>query len=219
MPARPDLPSRRSSIGATSAVLAAVVLSRPVHAQSAEAEALFNDGNRLMTEHKLAEACEAFEASNHAEPRAGTLIRLGECREQNQQLASAWSAYRDALNRVKDPRKRDYAISRAAAIEPRMSYFKVSVAADSKLDGLTITRNGKPLDATLWDRALPVDGGEYMIVARAPNHLEWQATASVPVERGNVTLEVPRLKEWTAPAQPLPITAAMSSWRTPARTP
>src|ERR1043165_7838821 len=45
------------------------------YAQSAEAEKLFNDGNRLMATEKLAEACAAFEASNRAEPRAGTLIR------------------------------------------------------------------------------------------------------------------------------------------------
>ena len=202
MPARRDLPRRPSSIAAISTVLAMLALSRPSHAQSAEAEALFNEGNQLMTEHKLAQACEAFEASNRAEPRAGTLIRLGECREQNQQLASAWSAYRDALNRVKDPRKREYATSRAGGVEQRLSYLKVSVAADGKLDGLVITRNGKPLDPTLWDRSLPVDGGEYVIVARAPDHDEWQATASVAIEHGNITLEVPRLKERSTPTPP-----------------
>jgi len=45
--------------------------------------------------------CEAFDASNRLEPRAGTLIALGDCREKNQQLASAWSAYKDALTRVR----------------------------------------------------------------------------------------------------------------------
>jgi cytochrome c-type biogenesis protein CcmH/NrfG len=60
-----------------------------LRAQSAEAEALFTEGDTLMKQGKVAEACEAFEASNRIEPRAGTLIRLGECREQNHQLASA----------------------------------------------------------------------------------------------------------------------------------
>lgn len=203
MPVRRD-PPRRASIAAISAVLAALVASRPAHAQRAEAEALFNDGNRLMTEHQLAQACEAFEASNRIEPGAGTLIRLGDCREQNQQLASAWSAYRDALSRVKDRRKRDYAAAHASALEPRLSYFTISVSADSKLDGLTITRNDKPLDPMLWNRALPVDGGDYVIVARAPGHDDWRATTSIPLERGNVTLEVPRLHEPIAPPPPPP---------------
>src|SRR3954471_19716733 len=79
-------------------------------AQSAEAEALFNEGDKLMAAGQLAQACDAFESSNRIETRAGTLVRLGECREQNHQLASAWSAYKDALTRAKDPRKHDIAL-------------------------------------------------------------------------------------------------------------
>src|SRR5450432_2336877 len=101
-------------------IMIAVLCFVPVaRAQSAEAEALFNDGARLMAAGQLAEACEAFEASNRIESRAGTLIRLGECREQNHQLASAWSAYKDALTRVRDPQKRALAESKVAQLEPR----------------------------------------------------------------------------------------------------
>src|SRR5258705_11524929 len=110
-----------------------------------------------MVDGKLAQACAAFEASNRVEPRGGTLIRLGECREQNHQLASAWSAYKDALNRVKDPRKRELAAARVAALEPRLSYLTVSVPEDSRVDGLVITRNGGAPDLGLWNRAIPVD--------------------------------------------------------------
>ncbi|TMQ17611.1 MAG: hypothetical protein E6J90_22095 [Deltaproteobacteria bacterium] len=168
------------------------------HAQNAEAESLFAEGNKLMAEGKLADACDAFEASNRAEPRAGTLIRLGECREQNQQYASAWSAYKDALNRVKDPRKRQFATGKAAALAARLSYLTISVPDDSRVDGLTLTRNGKPLDPTLWNRALPVDGGAYIIAGRAPGHEEWQTTARVPGEGGKISVEVPKFKEIAA---------------------
>src|SRR6059058_5723916 len=92
MRARLDLQRRRVSIAAISVALGVLGASRAAHAQNAEAEALFDDGNRLMSSGKLAQACDAFEASNRTEPRAGTLIQLGECREQNQQMASAWSA-------------------------------------------------------------------------------------------------------------------------------
>jgi len=190
------LRGRRISIAAISAaIVVAGAGERSAHAQSAEAEALFEDGNRLMADGQLAQACDAFEASNRVEPRAGTLIQLGTCRERNQQLASAWSAYKDALGRVKDPRKRDLAQARATALEARLSYLTVSVADDSRVDGLTITRNGRPFDAMLWNRALPVDGGDYVIAGRAPGHEAWQTTAHVPAEGAKLSVEVPRFKE------------------------
>jgi len=172
------------------------------HAQSAEAEALFTEGNKLMAAGSLTEACDAFEASNRAEPRAGTLLRLADCRERHQQLASAWSAYKDALNRAKDERKRDYAAAQAAALESRLSYLTVRVAAEVRIDGLALTRNGKPFDQALWNHALPIDGGDYLIVGQAPGHAPWQVTAHVPVEGGNISVELPRLRKLAEPAQP-----------------
>lgn len=184
----------------------AVLHATAAHAQSAEAEALFNDAARLMAGGKLAEACEAFEASNRIEQRAGTLIRLGECRELNHQLASAWSAYQDALTRVRDPRKRELARVRVAALEPRLSYLTVLVPDDVRVDGLVLSRNGRPLDAGLWNRAIPIDGGTYVIGGRAPGHEEWNTTVVVPPDSGKVSVEVPRFKELArlvAPAEPL----------------
>jgi len=200
---------RRSLIGATSIILSIVAAGSPARAQSARGEALFNDGDRLMSEGKLAEACDAFEASNRIEPRAGTLIRLGECREQNQQLASAWSAYKHALERVKDPRKREFAAARVVALEPQLSYLTVSVSDASQIEGLTLVRNGTSLDPTLWNRPQPVDGGDYVITVRASAHEEWQTTVHVATVGAKVTIEVPKLKKLSKETAPMP--AAPSS--------
>lgn len=188
----------RRSIAAISAACAVVVAIAGEHAagaQSAEAEALFEQGSQLMAAGKLADACDAFEASNRIESRAGTLVRLGECREQNHQLASAWSAYKDALTRARDPRKRDIAVAKVAQLEPRLSYLTVSVADDARVDGLALARNGGALDPGLWNRAVPVNGGQYIIAGRAPGHEEWQTTVTVPDEGGKVAVEVPKFKE------------------------
>ena len=188
-------PMLRVSIVATSVTLCMFVAGSPARAQSAKAEALFNDGNRLMAEGKLAQACNAFEASNRIESGAGTLIRLGECREQNRQLASAWSAYKRALARVKDPRKREFAAARVAALESRLSYLTMSVSEASRIEGLTLARSGTSLEPVLWNRPQPVDGGDYVITARAPDHEDWQTTVHVAVMGARVSIEVPRLKE------------------------
>jgi hypothetical protein len=163
------------------------------HAQNAQAERLFEEGNKLMADGKLAQACAAYEASNHVEPRAGTLIQLGECRERNQQFASAWSAYKDALNLATDPRKQTFATTKAAALEPRLSYLTVAVSDQSRIRGLVLTRNGTSLDPMLWNRALPVDGGDQVITVRAPGYETWQKTVHVPVERAKLSVDVPVL--------------------------
>jgi len=167
----------------------------PSYAQNAAAEALFSDGERLLKEGKIAEACEAFEGSNRIETRAGTLINLGLCREQNGQLASAWSAFKDALTRVKDPKKQQIATEHVAAIEPKLSYITINVPDESRIDGLVVSRNTVTLDAALWNRAVPVDGGTYVIAGHAPGHEEWSTTVTVPNESGKVAVEVPRFKE------------------------
>ncbi len=187
---RLDRVPRALSIAAIS-----LLVSTRAHAQSAEAEQLFSDGDRLMKQGKLAEACDAFEASNKLEARAGTLIRLGECREQNHQYASAWSAFKDALTRVKDARKKEIATKKVAELEPRLSFLTVSVPDEARIDGLQLARNGQSLDPVLWNRAVPVNGGEYTIAGRAPGHEEWRTTVNVPDEKGHVSVDVPKFKE------------------------
>jgi hypothetical protein len=191
------LPRRWTSIAAISAL---AILTSRARAQSAEAAALFDDGVKLLQQNKIAEACNAFESSNRIESRAGTLIRLGDCREHNNQLASAWSAYKDALTRVKDPRKQKVARDRIAALEPRLSYLTIAVAAP--IDGLAISRDDKPVDAGLWNRAIPIDGGDYAITASAPGHATWKGTATVPSEHGTITITVPKLAEEVTPVTP-----------------
>jgi hypothetical protein len=192
--------------------MCAAVTASHAYAQSAEAESLFSEGNKLMKEGKIGQACDAFEASNRIEPRAGTLIRIGECRERNHEFASAWSAYKDALNRVKDPRKKKLAAAKAAEIEPKLSYLTVSVPDESRVEGLTITRNGQPFDHGLWNREVPVNGGEYVIGGQAPGREEWSATVTVPAESGKVSVEIPKLGEITklvTPPAPTPSPPAL----------
>jgi len=177
-------------------VVAIACVPRLSRAQSAEAQTLFSDGEKLLAAGEIEKACAAFEASNRIEPGAGTLIRLGDCRAQNHQLASAWSAYKGAADRAKDPRKAARAKAQSDALEPTLSTFEIVVA--QPVDGLAITRNGIAYDSSLWGRAVPVDGGDYLISATAPNHEAWHGHAHVAVDHDHVRLEVPALAESAA---------------------
>jgi tetratricopeptide (TPR) repeat protein len=185
-------------VGSWTAAISLLVIAAiggDARAQNAEAEALFRDGDRLLDAGEIAAACDSFEASNRVEPRAGTLIRLADCREKNGQLASAWSAYSDALSRVKDPKKREIAQAKVSGLEPRLSYLTINVSDESRIAGLVITRNGQTVDASFWNRGAPVDGGEYVIAGRAPGHEEWSTKVTVKPEADKVAVEVPKFKE------------------------
>ena len=177
-----------------------------------DAETLFRDGKALMQQGKIAEACDAFEASEQADHSVATVLSLADCRDKNRQYASAWSLFLQADSQTRtDPSKAALnrtARARAAAIEPRLSYLTVSVSNENRIEGLTLTRNGKAFDPMLWNRALAVDGGDYIIAGRAPGHEPWQTTAHVAAERARVSVEVPKFKDLGKLISPPAATAA-----------
>jgi hypothetical protein len=175
--------------------LALVLAPRAARAQSSEAERQFVEAEAALAAGKVAEACALFEASNRIEPRAGTLVNLGLCREKLGQLGSALEAFRAALTRVKDPKKKQVAVDRIAALEPRASSIMISVPREARVAGLVVSRDGRPVDAADWGRAVAVDGGSYEIAATAPGHQRWSTTVRVAPQSDRASVSVPRLGE------------------------
>jgi hypothetical protein len=192
-------PTRRRGLVAWVVSIAAISLlaiaSVPAHAQNAEAERRFVEAEALLSAGKVAEACASFEASNRLEPRAGTLINIGLCKEKLGKLASALAAFRGALDRVKDPRKKAVAAERVAALAPRVSQLTISVGPEARVEGLTISRGGEPIDAADHGRPVPVDGGSYEIAASAPGYRRWSTSIRVAPERDKASVSVPVLVE------------------------
>ena len=183
----------RSLAAAISAATVVVIGSGQARGQSAEAQAWFDRGIQMFEAHQFDDACDAFERASRIEPDAGTLSWLGACREQNHQLASAAAAYRDALARARDPRKRAFAQQHAAALVPRLSQLTLIVADDGRLVDLTIKCDDRAIDSEQWNRPIPIDGGVHVILAEASGYEAWRITTQVPVESGQVRIEVPRL--------------------------
>lgn len=183
-------------------VVAFVAVSPIARAQpaGAQAEVLFRQGRDLMAAGKIGEACTAFAESEQLEPAVTTLLNLAGCREKNQQLASAWGLFLEAERKSRSAsdaaiqQLHGIAQSRAQKLEPRLSTLIISVPVESRVGGLEVGRNGEVVDAGAFNRALPVDGGTYMISARAPGNAEWSTSVTVAVERDVKTVEVPKLK-------------------------
>jgi len=176
--------------------LVVALFAAPAGAQVAEQ--LFRDGKRLMSEGKIGEACAAFEGSYRKEAAVTTLLNLADCREKNGQLASAWARFVDADRMTRgEPDQASFngiARQRATGLEGRLSYLTIEVPDPARIDGLTITRDGQPVDQAEWNHAIPVDGGTWKIEGTAPGHDTWSTTVTVGEEKDRQAVTVPRLR-------------------------
>ena len=165
---------------------------------SPQAEALFRDGKRLMKDGKLAEACAAFEGSEHAEHNVATVLSLADCREKNHQYASAWALFLQADSQTRsDPTKATLNVTaknRARTLEPKLSYLTINVPDESRIPDLVVSRDGAPVDPAEWNRSIPADGGTHTIAGKAPGHESWSTTVTLRPEGDKQSVEVPRFK-------------------------
>jgi hypothetical protein len=99
--------------------MAATSVARAQGTTEAAATALFDDGRKLMAEHKYADACPKLAESQRLAPSGGTLLNLADCYEHTGQTASAWVSWKDVAARASAAGKADVekrALARAAAL-------------------------------------------------------------------------------------------------------
>ncbi len=190
---------RRLRVAGASAALAFVLLGSPAaHAQStATAVQLFDEAEALLGQGKYAEACPKYAESYRQDPQLGVLLYLAECYEKNDQLASAWGAYREAeeLAQKKNDPRLTQAHERVTALEPRLSRLTVDVPAGTRIDGLEVTSDGVSITAALSGAAIPVDSGKHHIEASAPGYEPWVTEVQIAGERASIRVRIPQLKK------------------------
>lgn len=150
------------------AACAALFTVRPSWAQDgnpAVAEALFRDGQRLMKENAVAEACGKFAESMRLDPTTGTLLNLALCHEKQGKLARAWSEMNQAAvqsARAGNKDREAFARDKAAELERRLAHARIAIAPTSGVTELSV--DGQPLGAAAWTIPLPLDPGEHVFV-------------------------------------------------------
>lgn len=191
--------TRRAHAWALAVIVGCVTLgasAAPALAQKAAAEALFNQGRDLMQQKKYAEACEKFQSSHELDPSVGALGSLGDCREKNGQIASAWAAYSEAASLARqkgDKRRERTAQDHAKRLERLLSYLIIEVPPEVRVNGLTLTRNGEAVPDAVWNEKVPVDPGTYVIRAEAPGHRGTEVSIVVGPRGDEARATVPAL--------------------------
>jgi hypothetical protein len=184
---------------------------------AASAQALFNEGKKLMTSGKYADACPKLEESQRLAPAIGTKFNLADCYEHTGRLASAWAAFLSvaaaAKNASQGPREKA-ARDRAAALEPKLPRMAVAVPDASKAQGMEVRRDGDVIGEAEWGEAMPVDPGEHTVTATAPGKRAWKGIVEVQGAASVAKVIVPPMDD--EPVAPTP-TALPTS--TPTTTP
>ena len=189
----------------TGAILIASVVLSPVRAlaqnadNKVQAEALFEEGRRLMEAKNFAAACPKLEASQKLDPGAGTLLNLAACYEGNGQLASAWVTYKDAAAAAqgRHPDWADQANAKADELKPKLSHLTVVVL--QSVPGLEVKRDGNVIAEGVLGAAMPVDPGTHTIDASAPGHVPFSTKVVIPASQGSATVTIPALATQAGP--------------------
>ena len=174
---------------------------RPAAAQSAAdsatAQALFDQARTLIAQGHAAEACPKLEESERLDPGSGTLLNLARCYEQTGRIASAWSKYLETAASAKvsgNTAREAVARQQAEALRPRLSTLTIAVAPDGKdIAGLEVTRDGAQVGSVQWGLAIPADEGDHKISAKAPGYATWESVVTVKGEGSAATATVPAL--------------------------
>jgi hypothetical protein len=190
------LPSRWK-LSAVSASCAVALVTTAFSAAAADGEspakALFNEGRELAANGDYRAACPKFEASLKLEVGVGTQFNLADCWERIGRTASAHALFLGAAGSAKaagQSEREQVLRERAAALEPRLSRLVIEVPEPQKT--IRIKRDGMPIEAEQWGKAVALDPGNYEIVAKAPGFKPW--SKRVVLDSPLVTVEVPELE-------------------------
>ena len=167
----------------------------PATTNPALAEALFREGKQLAGAGDFAQACPKQADSQRLDPGGGTVLALAHCYEAQGRVASAWAAFNDAIAFAQRDGRADReteARSRLAAIEPRLCWIELAVAAP--LPDLELRHDGQLVPRSAWASRLPVDPGTHRFEARAAGRTPWSISVQAVEEGATVAVRVPALE-------------------------
>ena len=176
-----------------------------------DAEALFNQGRRLVSVGRYADACPCFIESERLDHGVGTMLNLADCFEKNGQIASAWSGFRAAAAAAAaegQPDREQIAREREIALLPQLARLAITPPQQGLPPGSEVHRDGILVSPWLWSSPVPVDPGDHVIVVAAPGKVDYAATVHMPKQQAmTIVARIPVLRNRPAPPPKEPVAA------------
>lgn len=194
------------ALGATLFCVTAGARAQSTAQDAVTAQALFDDGKRLMSLGKWSEACPKLVESQRLDPGGGTLFAIALCHEGEGKTATAWADFNVALTEARKDRRAERetaAQDHIRALEPKLTRVRVVPAA--KLDGLEVKRDGAIVGEPQWGTPIPIDPGSHTFDAKAPGRTLWHDVVEIRGEGATIDVTIPALAVAATPA-PAPVT-------------
>jgi hypothetical protein len=203
-------------------VASAVLVTSGARAQAvdsgrAHADALFAEGQQLMSAGQIPAACERFEQSQREDPKLGRLLNMAYCHQQLGKTATAWAEYNQAAAvavQSHQSERETFARARAAELAAKLSFVRLDMQAG--VDVALVSVDGRPLPRDQWAVPFPIDPGVHQITVEAPGHqartksvkVDDAQTVHVPIEPLDA---LPPPEASAAPAGPTPLPSQPAS--------
>jgi hypothetical protein len=173
---------------------------------ASDVQALYDDAVASMERKEFDVACPKLEVLVRRVPEGvGAKLTLAQCYEEAGRLATAWATYElaaEAAAEAKQVERRLKARARADALKPKLARLTITVAeATRDLPGLTIERDGVPIEPLKWGIPVPIDQGSHVIAATAPGKKRWEKTVEIAANGANEAMTVDALLD--APDAPV----------------
>jgi hypothetical protein len=188
------------------ACLAGVVLTGVGPARADDdgiAEALYREGQRLISTGSIHEACLKFAESERVDPAPGTLLATAACHEKEGKVATAWGEYTEAVtlaSRAHETARQEYAHEHAATLERVL--YRVTVTLEHPPPGTELKVDARTLGIGALGSAIPLDPGMHRLEVSAPGSETWSRDVDVPPRHGDQRLAVSLAP--SVPFAPLP---------------
>jgi hypothetical protein len=133
------------------------------------ADALFNEGQQLISAGQLVAACAKLEESQRLDPKLGRLLNVAYCHEQLGRTATAWAEYNQAAavaQQTKQSERVAFAHGRAAELASKLSFIRLDLPAGSQVSQISV--DGRTIGHELWAVPFPIDPGAHTVTFEAP---------------------------------------------------
>lgn len=220
----------RAAASAAAAVLlcAASAGAQPGDSARAQADALFREGQQLLTAGQVAAACAKLEESERVDPKIGRLLNVAYCHEKQGRIATAWHEYDQAAAmavQAHQAEREKFARKHAAALAKQLAFLRLELG--TLPDGAQVSIDDEPLARDQWAVPFAVDPGQHTITVQASGYKTRTQSATITgtgetrvavdaLEKEEAAPEAAAPPPTAAPATPAPDQPAPTAAQEPA---